>query len=99
MTFNLVTRLLFFLKANSPAEVYNFFIDRLVETVVLEIARCLEKSYDTISLTEVAKRLNFKNKAEVESFGQKVYLIYILYLFLMSSMLYLISFFSARMET
>ncbi|XP_063708258.1 26S proteasome non-ATPase regulatory subunit 8 [Culicoides brevitarsis] len=62
---------IFVAKANSPAEIYNFFIDTLVETVKEEIAACLEKSYEKISLSDAAKRLNMRSKAELEHFGKK----------------------------
>lgn len=60
------------LQANSPAEIYNFFIDTLVDTVKDEIAACLEKSFEKISLGDAAKRLNMRSKADLEQFGKKV---------------------------
>jgi len=62
---------IFVAKNNSPADIYNFFIDALVETVRDEIAGCIEKSYEKISLQDSAKRLNLRTKAEMEKFGKK----------------------------
>lgn len=62
----------FISKANSPAEIYNFFIDTLVDTVKDEIAACLEKSFEKISLGDAGKRLNMRSKTELEQFGKKV---------------------------
>lgn len=47
-------------------------MDILIETVRDEIGACLEKSYERISLTEAAKRLNLKSVEEVKAFGKKV---------------------------
>lgn len=58
-------------KSSAPADSYNFFMDILIETVRDEIGACLEKSYERISLTEAAKRLNLRSVEEVKAFGKK----------------------------
>lgn len=58
-------------KGNVPAESYNFFMDILLETVRDEIASCLEKAYEKVSVSEAAKRLNMPIKADVRTFGKK----------------------------
>lgn len=58
-------------KGQVPVETYNFFMDLLLDTVRNEIAACLEKSYERISLGEAAKRLNLRTQEEVKAFGTK----------------------------
>lgn len=57
-------------KKSSPWEMYNLFIDMLLQTVRNEIAGCLEKAFENISKMEAAKRLNLSNN-EIEEFGRK----------------------------
>ena len=45
------------MKDNVPAESYKFFIDRLLETIRDEIASCMEKAYERISIKACAKML------------------------------------------
>lgn len=54
-----------------PSQLYNIFMDLLLDTVRDEIGACLESSYDKISLKEAAKRLNYKTEKEVIAFGKK----------------------------
>ncbi|EDW76725.1 uncharacterized protein Dwil_GK20064 [Drosophila willistoni] len=60
-------------QANSsmPAEIYNYFMDLLVETVRDEIGACIEMSYEKISAKEAAKRLNLRLPEEMKAFGEK----------------------------
>ncbi|XP_055389143.1 26S proteasome non-ATPase regulatory subunit 8 [Condylostylus longicornis] len=58
-------------KNGTHPEIYNFFMDLLLETVRDEIGACIEKSYDKISIKEAAKRLNLKSKDAVRAFGAK----------------------------
>lgn len=46
-------------------------MDILLCTVRDEIAGCIEKAYEKISLEEASKRLNLKSIDEVISFGKK----------------------------
>lgn len=58
-------------KNSAPSEIYNYFMDMLLETVRDEIGACIEKSYEKISVNEAALRLNLKTPAEVKAFGAK----------------------------
>lgn len=58
-------------KGKVPAQSYNFFMDILIETVRDEIAACLERAYEKISMAEGAKRLNLKNESEFKEFATK----------------------------
>ena len=51
------------MKDNVPAESYKFFIDKLLETIRDEIASCMEKAYERISLAECAKMLQVDKAA------------------------------------
>jgi len=62
---------IFLAKGNVPAESYNFFIDILLDTIRSEIAACLEKAYEKISLNEAARMLNFSNQT-IKEYGVKV---------------------------
>lgn len=46
-------------------------MDILLYTVRDEIAACIEKAYEKISIEEARKRLNLKSVDEVETFGKK----------------------------
>merc|ERR1711874_367405 len=46
---------------NVPAESYKFFIDVLLETIRIEIARCMEKSYEDIDAEECRKMLHLES--------------------------------------
>ena len=63
---------IFLAKGNVPAESYNFFIDILLDTIRDEIAACLEKAYEKISLSEAARMLNLSNQAAIKEYGAKV---------------------------
>ncbi|XP_014092802.2 26S proteasome non-ATPase regulatory subunit 8 [Bactrocera oleae] len=58
-------------KSSAPSEIYNHFMDILLNTVRDEIGACIEKSYEKISAKEAAKRLNLNSLEEVKTFGQK----------------------------
>uniref|UniRef100_A0A7R8Z8B3 26S proteasome non-ATPase regulatory subunit 8 n=2 Tax=Timema TaxID=61471 RepID=A0A7R8Z8B3_TIMDO len=62
---------IFLAKGNVPAESYNFFMDILLDTIRDEIAGCLEKAYEKISLTEAARMLNLGNQTEIKDYGTK----------------------------
>lgn len=63
---------IFLAKGNVPAESYNFFIDILLDTIRSEIAACLEKAYEKISLNEAARMLNFSTQTAIKEYGVKV---------------------------
>ncbi len=50
------------MKDNVPAESYSFFIDKLLDTIRDEIASCMEKAYEQISVKECAKMLQLDAK-------------------------------------
>jgi len=58
-------------KNSAPSEIYNYFMDILLNTVRDEIGACIEKSYEKISAKEAAKRLNLKSGDDMKVFGQK----------------------------
>jgi hypothetical protein len=43
-----------------------------LDTIRNEIAACLEKAYDKISLVEAARMLNFPNQTAIMEYGVKV---------------------------
>jgi 26S proteasome regulatory subunit N12 len=45
------------MKDNVPSQSYTFFINNLLDTIRDEIASCMEKAYEQISLKECAKML------------------------------------------
>ena len=51
------------MKDNVPAESYAFFIDMLLRTIRDEIASCVEKAYESVSVKECAKMLQLEPKA------------------------------------
>merc|ERR1711874_430227 len=55
---------------NVPAESYKFFIDVLLETIRIEIARCMEKSYEDIDAEECRKMLHL-DVGELEKYAQE----------------------------
>lgn len=62
---------LFLAKGNIPAKNYNFFMDILLDTIRDEIADCMEKSYQSISIDECKRMLYFEKKAEFEAYVAK----------------------------
>lgn len=54
-----------------PAEAYNFFIDILLDTIRIEIAACVEKSYTALKQDSAAKALNL-TATQLHTFGSKV---------------------------
>ena len=51
------------MKDNVPAPSYSFFINKLLDTIRDEIASCMEKAYDGISLSECSKMLQLDGAA------------------------------------
>ncbi|KDR13661.1 26S proteasome non-ATPase regulatory subunit 8 [Zootermopsis nevadensis] len=62
---------IFLAKRNVPAESYNFFIDILLDTIRDEIAACLEKAFEKISLNGAARMLNLPNSTAIKEYGTK----------------------------
>lgn len=62
---------IFLARGSGPSEAYGVFMEILLETVRLEIAACLETSYDKISPAEAARRLNLATEAELTAFAAK----------------------------
>lgn len=61
----------FLSKGHVPAESYNYFIDKLIETIRVEIAACIEKAYDQMSLPEAARILFLDSTEDVKKFMAK----------------------------
>eukprot|EP00826_Nyctotherus_ovalis_P039983 TRINITY_DN3887_c0_g1_i1.p1 TRINITY_DN3887_c0_g1~~TRINITY_DN3887_c0_g1_i1.p1 ORF type:complete len:189 (+),score=57.41 TRINITY_DN3887_c0_g1_i1:430-996(+) len=55
-------------KQNVPMKVYNYFIDKMTDTVRHETARSVEKAYRQLSVGEACKMFMVANAAELESF-------------------------------
>ncbi|KAL3285311.1 hypothetical protein HHI36_019420 [Cryptolaemus montrouzieri] len=62
---------IFLAKGNVPAKSYNFFMDILLDTIRNEIANCVEKAYEKISLKMTARMLYLSNEETARSFGVK----------------------------
>ncbi|KAJ8936947.1 hypothetical protein NQ318_015565 [Aromia moschata] len=62
---------IFLAKGNVPAKSYNFFMDILLDTIRGEIAVCLEKAYEKISLRDVARMLYLPNEEAAKTFATK----------------------------
>lgn len=58
-------------KDNVPCADYSFFINILVETLRDEIADCVEKSYENISIAEASRMLMFKTDKEIKAYASK----------------------------
>lgn len=54
------------MKDNVPAESFTFFINKLLDTIRDEIASCMEKAYEHISLKECAKMLQMDQKSTLK---------------------------------
>jgi len=63
---------IFLAKGNVPAKNYNFFMDILLDTIRGEIAVCLEKAYEKISLKDVCRMLYLPKEEAAKEFGTKV---------------------------
>lgn len=63
---------IFLAKDNVPAESYNFFIDILLDTIRGEIAACMEKAYDKVTLNEAARMLHLNSMQAIQEYGNKV---------------------------
>lgn len=61
----------FLSKGNVPAESYHFFINILLDTLRDEVAACIEKSYDQISLHEACRMLFFDNQKDLMTYSTK----------------------------
>lgn len=59
----------FLSKAQVPADSYNYFMDKLIETIRIEIGACIETAYERISLVEAARLLFFQSPREVQLFS------------------------------
>lgn len=59
-------------KDSVPAESYNFFIDILLDTIRGEIAACMEKAYDKVTLNEAARMLHLNSLQAIQEYGNKV---------------------------
>lgn len=62
---------IFLAKDSVPAESYNFFIDILLDTIRGEIAACMEKAYDKVSLNEAARMLHLNSLQAIQEYGNK----------------------------
>eukprot|EP00049_Salpingoeca_infusionum_P018328 m.356718 g.356718 ORF g.356718 m.356718 type:complete len:284 (+) comp17611_c0_seq1:127-978(+) len=54
----------FLVRKSTPAESYQFFMDRLVETIQHEIAECCAAAYDNLSISALQKLLNASSEQE-----------------------------------
>lgn len=61
----------FLSKGNVPAASYSFFMDSLLDTVRDEIAGCIEKAYERISLPEVTRMLFLDSPALAQAYAAK----------------------------
>eukprot|EP00795_Rhopilema_esculentum_P003477 gene3477-1859_t len=61
----------FLAKENVPAEAYYFFINILVDTLRDEVAACMEKSYENITVKEATRMLFFQNDAKMKEYSIK----------------------------
>ncbi|XP_017783750.1 PREDICTED: 26S proteasome non-ATPase regulatory subunit 8-like [Nicrophorus vespilloides] len=62
---------IFLAKGNVPAKNYNFFMDILLDTIRGEIAVCLEKAYEKISLKDTSRMLYLPKEETAKEFGLK----------------------------
>ncbi|CAH1159339.1 unnamed protein product [Phaedon cochleariae] len=62
---------IFLAKGNVPAKSYNFFMDILLDTIRGEIADCLEKAYEKISVKDVARMLYLPSEESAKAFTTK----------------------------
>lgn len=58
-------------KQNVPLQIYNFFIDKMIETVREESARSAEKAYGRLRLEDAYKIFLLGNVEELKIFAQK----------------------------
>ncbi|RWS04232.1 26S proteasome non-ATPase regulatory subunit 8-like protein [Dinothrombium tinctorium] len=61
----------FLAKGNVPAESYTFFMDILLDTIRVEIAACMEKAYEKISVNEAARFLFLSGPKALNDFIAK----------------------------
>lgn len=62
---------IFLAKDNVPADSYNFFIDILLDTIRGEIAGCMEKAYEKVTLNEAARMLHLNSQQAIQDYGNK----------------------------
>lgn len=60
---------IFLAKGNVPTRNYNFFMDILLETIRGEIAVCMEKAYEKISLKDAARMLYLPSPEHAKNYG------------------------------
>ncbi|RWS29475.1 26S proteasome non-ATPase regulatory subunit 8-like protein [Leptotrombidium deliense] len=58
----------FLAKDNVPAESYTYFINKLLHTIRKEIAACMEKAYERISIDEATRILFLTSSKELKDF-------------------------------
>jgi len=46
-----------------PLQAYNFFIDKFVDAIRIEIARSAERSYDSLALADMQKMFMIEDRA------------------------------------
>lgn len=63
---------IFLARDNVPHPDYSFFMEILLSTVRNEIAVCMEKAYERITLTEAVKMLYLPSVDEARNFGRQV---------------------------
>jgi len=61
----------FLSKGNVPAESYHFFINILLDTLRDEVAACIEKSYDHVSVQEACRMLFFDQQKDLLAYSKK----------------------------
>ncbi|KAL0275494.1 UNVERIFIED_CONTAM: hypothetical protein PYX00_003324 [Menopon gallinae] len=61
---------IFLAKGNVPAQSYNLFMDKLLETIRGEIGTCLEKAYNKISLPGAARML-YSDPAQMHEYANQ----------------------------
>ncbi|CAG0884519.1 unnamed protein product [Darwinula stevensoni] len=62
---------IFLAKGNVPAQSYTFFIDILLDTIRDEIAGCVEKAYESLSLQEACRMLYFSQPQGLSDYANK----------------------------
>jgi len=62
-------------KSKAPAEYFNVFLDRIIDTIRYEVARSLEKSYAYLTVPDAIKFLYLKEQSELVQFvkGQETF--------------------------
>lgn len=63
---------IFLAKGNVPAKNYNFFMDILLDTIRGEIAVCVEKAYEKISVKDAVRMLYLPSEEATKTFGKVI---------------------------